>query len=262
MNRQNPIGITDSGVGGLTVAREVQRLLPGEDILYFGDSANCPYGNMTRDRLLACAGRMLDFLTGRGVKLDALACNTTSSMIDSLREVISRPLIGIIEPAARLVAEEGLSSVGVIATEFTAASKSYDRLIARFSPDTRVYSEGSETLAALIDAGALDHAAIDAEITRSVNALLQKADVRDIILGCTHYPILLDRFEALFPRLRFIDPSRQEALAVQKRLSEKNALADRKAGSLTIYTSGDPAIYAAMCRTLGVAVREIIHVSV
>lgn len=258
MKKNNPIGITDSGVGGLTVVREVMRILPGEDILYFGDSANCPYGNKTKEQLLGFAGNMLSRLSECGIKLAALACNTTSSMIDELRAGFSIPLLGVIDPAARLVAEKGLSSVGLIATEFTANSKSYDRLIAKYSADTVVVSKGSPSLAALIDSGNFDWAAIDDEITREVNALLEKEKVKDIILACTHYPIVLDRFEKCFPNINFINPSHEQAEAVHEYLEKNDMLSDKKKGSLKIYTTGDPDVYADMCKKLGIKADEIV----
>ena len=258
MKRNDPIGITDSGVGGLTVVREVMRILPGEDILYFGDSANCPYGNKTKEQLLGFAGGMLGHLSECGIKLAALACNTTSSMIDDLRASFSLPLLGVIEPAAKLVAEKKLSSVGLIATEFTANSKSYDKLIAKYSPDTVVVSKGSPSLAALIDSGEFNWDAIDDEITREVNAILEKGNLKDIILACTHYPIVLDRFEKCFPEVNFINPSYEQAQAVHDYLAKHDMLSDRRQGSLKIYTTGDPAVYADMCKKLGIIADEII----
>lgn len=260
MNKQSPIGITDSGVGGLTVVREVQRLLPGEDILYFGDSANCPYGNKTREQLIHFAGNMLRFLEQQGAKLTALACNTTSSMLGDLVGEVRIPLIGIIEPAARFVASEGLDSVGLISTEFTASSGSYDRAIARYADHVTVVSKGSPSLAALVDCGRFDYDEIDSEIRREMGDILSRRQVRDVILACTHYPIVRDRFEACYPDVRFIDPAREEALEVKNTLASQNLLAERAHGSLTIYTSGDPAVFDAMCRRLGIAVKEIISV--
>lgn len=258
MKRNDPIGITDSGVGGLTVVREVMRILPGEDILYFGDSANCPYGNKTKEQLIGFAGSMLQHLSECGIKLAALACNTTSSMIDDLRPNFPLPLLGVIDPAAKLVAERKLSSVGLIATEFTANSKSYDRLIAKYSPETTVVSKGSPSLAALIDSGNFDWSAIDNEITCEVGAILEKGKVGDIILACTHYPIVLDRFEKCFPDLNFINPSHEQAQAVREYLTENDMLSEKDKGSLKIYTTGDPAVYADMCHKLGINANEIV----
>ena len=258
MKRNDPIGITDSGVGGLTVVREVMRILPGEDILYFGDSANCPYGNKTKEQLLGFAGSMLSHLSDCGIKLAALACNTTSSMIEDLRPSFPLPLLGVIDSAAKLVAQRGLSSVGLIATEFTSNSKSYDKLIAKYSPETVVVSKGSPMLAALIDSGNFDWVSIDDEIVREINAILEKGKIEDIILACTHYPIVLDRFEKLFPNVNFINPSHEQAEAVRDYLADNDLLSDKKQGSLKIYTTGDPAVYDKMCKKLGIIADEIV----
>jgi len=246
-----PIGVTDSGVGGLTVVRELLRLLPGEDIVYFGDSANCPYGNRTRGELLALTTDILHFLEAQGAKLSALACNTMSTLLEPLSAETSRPLLGIIEPAARRVAREKLARVGVVATAFTVSTRAYDRAIAQAAPDTVVVSHASPQLAALIDAGALDRDAIDAEI-RATMAPLAAQGVADVILGCTHYPIVLDRFAACFPAVRFIDPAREQAETIRERLAAADALADRPRGRLRVYTSGDPAVFEAMCERLGI----------
>jgi len=247
-----PIGVTDSGVGGLTVVRELLRLLPGEDIVYFGDSANCPYGNRPREELLTLITRILHLLEAKDVKLIALACNTMSTLIEPLSAETTRPLIGIIEPAARRAAQEGLSSVGVLATAFTVSTGAYDRAIAQAAPETAVFSASSPTLAALVDAGASDLPAIDAEIRRAMEALLAQGELSDVILGCTHYPILLDRFSACFPSLRFINPAREQAQAVRDRLAADGALSGRSRGRLTVCTSGDPQIYRDLCARLGI----------
>lgn len=258
MKRQNPIGIIDSGVGGLTVVREARRILPGEDIIYFGDSANCPYGNKSREEILSLAGNTLKHLEKRDIKFAALACNTMSSMIEDIRPGFAFPMLGVIEPAARLVAEKKLSTVGVIATEFTVNSGSYDKLIAEYSPDTKVISRGSPNLAALIDSGKFDWDAIDAEIVREVGGIVENHDVKDIILACTHYPIVINRFKKCFPDVNFINPSMEQAMAVRSYLSDNDMLCEKKRGALRIYTTGDPAVYEYMCKGLGILPNSII----
>ena len=249
MDRQ-PIGILDSGVGGLTVVRELLRLLPGEDIVYFGDSANCPYGNKTRQELVALAGHVMEFLRAHGAKIIAPACNTTSSIIEEFD--VGVPLVGIIEPAARKIADMHPADVGVFATEFTIASGCYPRKIGESAPDINVVCKGSPTLAALIECGAFDYSAIDAEIKKQVSDILSRADVHDLVLGCTHYPIVLDRFRHCFPEMYFIDPAHEQALAVRKCLADADALSDSGRGSLTIYTTGDTDVYCVICEALGI----------
>ena len=251
MNRQ-PIGILDSGVGGLTVVREVLRLLPGEDIVYYADSANCPYGNKSKAELVSLAGHVMDFLCAHGAKIIAPACNTTSSIIEEFD--VEVPLVGIIEPAARKIADMHPAAVGVFATEFTIASGCYPRMIAATAPDINVVCKGSPVLAALIECGAFDYSAIDAEIEKQVSDIVSRAPVHDLVLGCTHYPIVLDRFRHCFPQMHFIDPAHEQALAIQKRLVEDDALSDGESGHLTIYTTGDAEVCRVICEALGINV--------
>ena len=108
LNAGNPIGVMDSGIGGLTVVRELQRILPGEDIIYFGDSANCPYGNKTSDQIFELSSHMLQFLGDNGVKCTAIACNTISTMADRLRPCFDYKIVSIVEEAAKYVLREHL----------------------------------------------------------------------------------------------------------------------------------------------------------
>ena len=151
LNAGNPIGVMDSGIGGLTVVRELQRILPGEDIIYFGDSANCPYGNKTSDQIFDLSCNMLRFLGDNGVKCTAIACNTISTLSDRLRPCFDYQIISIVEEAAKYVVREHLKSVGLIATEFTVASGKYAELIHKDAPDCKVVGKGSPLLAALVD---------------------------------------------------------------------------------------------------------------
>ncbi len=250
---ERPIGVIDSGAGGLTVVRELVRLLPGEDLVFFADNANCPYGNRTREDLIRLTERSVSFLESRRVKLIVLACNTLSSILPALQELTEVPMVGIIEPAARRVAADRLEAVGVIATEFTVASHSYDRQLARFAPETAVFSKGSPLLAALIDDGARDVAAIDREILTQLPFILSHGAVREIVLGCTHYPIVMDRFRALFPGVLFIDPAREEALEAAQRLQKRGALSQKERGSLTLCATGDPGAALGFCESLGIS---------
>ena len=217
-----PIGVIDSGVGGLTVVRQLQRLLPGEDIIYFGDSANCPYGNRSADEIFALTLKMLRFLEQQQVKCVAIACNTISTLVERLRPECPFPLVSIVEAGADYVVQEKLPRVGLIATEFTVSTGAYEARIHAGNPDCVVSAKGSPKLAALIDKGDFNQSAIDEEITEQVDIILAREPVEDLILGCTHFPIVADNFHRCFPQLRLIDPAEQQALAV------KNLLVYRK----------------------------------
>ena len=246
-----PVGVIDSGVGGLTVVRQIQRLLPGEDIVFFGDSANVPYGNRSADDIFALSLRMLRFLERQQVKCVAVACNTISSLIDRLRPECSFPLISIVEAGADCVAREKLPRVGLIATEFTVANGAYEARIHAQAPDCVVSACGSPDLAELIDRGDFNQSAINEEITARVDVILSREPVEDLILGCTHFPIVADNFRACFPQLRLIDPAEQQAAALKNLLVYRKLSNPQTRGRLRIHTSGEPDVYAMLARQLG-----------
>ena len=140
MERNAPIGVMDSGIGGLSVVAALMQILPTENIIYFGDTANCPYGNKSNEELLRLSGNMLRFLESRGIKCLALACNTTSALADILRAQFQVPIITVAECAADAIGGMSISDVGLIATVSTARSGIYEKRIHAIAPNTRVYS--------------------------------------------------------------------------------------------------------------------------
>ena len=262
MNIQSPIGVMDSGIGGLSVAMAIRDTLPQENILYFGDTANCPYGNKTREELLALSTRNVAFLQSRGAKCIALACNTTSSLADELRTRFSVPIITVAECAADAIAASGAQQVGLIATVFTVQSGIYEKRIHALAPELRVVSAPSRNLARLIESQA-DDAELDDEIRQSMAPILAEPSVRDVILGCTHYPLVLARFRAVCPGLRFLDPAPYQAQAVAAFLAE-NGLQNREdTPQFTVCTTGDPAAFREICKTSGISEHyrtEFIHI--
>ena len=246
-----PIGVMDSGIGGLTVVRELQRLLPGEDIIYFGDSANCPYGNRTTEQITQLSKNMLQFLGDQGAKTTAIACNTISTLVDRLIPCFDYRIIGIVSPAADAIARDGLREVGLIATEFTARSGAYEKLIHAHDPSIEVFAQGSPLLAGLVDRGDFNEEEINAEITTQVDKILARRRVSHIILGCTHYPIVEENFKKCYPEITFINPALEHAKAVQRYLAEQDAFSPKKRGTFTVCTSGDPQVYLNVAKRLG-----------
>ena len=251
LNAKNPIGVMDSGIGGLTVVKELQRILPGEDIIYFGDSANCPYGNKTSDQIFELSCNMLKFLGDNGVKCTAIACNTISTMSYRLRACFDYRIVSIVEEAAKYVIREKLSSVGLIATEFTVASGKYAELVHEGNPECKVVGKGSPLLAALVDRGDFNQHDINLEITTQVDNILAREKVEHLILGCTHYPIVEDNFRQCYPGMKLINPALEQANAVKEYLTEQNAVNPQKKGTFTICTSGDPQVYVNVGKRLG-----------
>lgn len=251
LNKSNPIGVMDSGIGGLSVVRELQRILPGEDIIYFGDSANCPYGNKTADQIFELSSNMLRFLAENNVKCAAIACHTVSSIVNRLRPCFDFQIISIVEEAAKYVIREKLSSVGLIATKFTVAADKYAQLIHAELPDCSVVSKGSALLAALVDRGDINGHDINEEIIEQVGNILSREKVESLILGCTHYSIIEENFRECYPDLKLINPDLEQAKAVKDYLASQNALNSKEKGSFTICTSGEAQVYVNVGKRLG-----------
>lgn len=243
LDKTSPIGVIDSGIGGFSVARKIQKYLPNENLIYFGDSANVPYGNHTSDKILNMTRYMLRFMEQRQVKVLLVACNTISCLIDRYRDDMSCPVFSVVQAGADAVKELDLDQVGVISTCFTANSRCYPDLIEKVSPKTQVFSYGSPDLANVVEHHLSDpegQEIIDDSIRANMGQLLAMADLRNCVLGCTHFPLLEDHFRRLFPEVALIDPAEQMAKTVQAYL-ERNGLANpsRSAGTLNIFTTGD-----------------------
>ena len=243
IDAKRPIGVMDSGIGGLTVVRELQRILPGEDIIYFGDSANCPYGNKSSDRIFELSCNMLRFLGENGAKCTAIACNTISTMVERLRPCFDYKIVGIVECAADYVVREGLDKVGLIATEFTVASGNYDALIHKGNPDCRVVGKGSPLLAALVDRGDFNRHDINLEITTQVDNILAREKVENLILGCTHYPMLAAAIRKVVgPEVHIVDSAATTAEVVKRRLADKGLAHPQagRTGRIRFFITDDP----------------------
>jgi len=245
------IGVIDSGLGGLTVARELERILPQESVVYFGDNANCPYGNRPKEEILELTIAMLDFLQKKDIKIAAIACNTISTLVEQLRERYEFPIVSIIEEACGYAAGQELPQVGVFATEFTIKQGAYEKLLKKLRPSIQVYGQSSRTLAAMVDEGRFNDTAVKEEINALLAALLQAhPELKHIILGCTHYPIVQDLFEEAAPGISFINPAQVQAKALAALLSERGLLTDAAAPHLDIFTSGGKSQYEAAIKKL------------
>ncbi|HET7424715.1 MAG TPA: glutamate racemase [Gemmatimonadales bacterium] len=215
MNRA-PIGIFDSGLGGLTVARAIYQCLPGESTVYFGDTARVPYGPKSPETVRRYSREILQWLLEQGVKAVVIACNTsTAHALDVLREESPVPVIGVIEPgAAAAAAVGGESPIGVIGTAGTIASNAYARAIHRFRPEARVEQRACPLFVPLVEEGWFDHPAAEL-VAREYLGPLHAAGVGTLVLGCTHYPLLKPLLQrVLGEEVRLIDSGEETATAV------------------------------------------------
>ena len=236
-----PIGIFDSGLGGLTAARTLEELLPGETLIYFGDSANAPYGIRTREQLLALAGANTDFLLRFDVKAILVACGTVSStVIGRVRERCAVPMFDVLEAACRGAAALGAKRVAVTATEATVKSGAFPRRLGELDGTMEVFSKACQSLVAAVEAGHFRPGAAELAPVRDWRPEL-------LLLACTHFPLLDAVISAyLGPEVRTLSVSREAAAALSTYLRERDLLAPPEAESKSRwFTSGDPEPFAA-----------------
>lgn len=187
----SPVGVFDSGIGGLTVLKEIFRVLPNEGTLYLGDTARVPYGIRSAETVIRYAFENTGFLTSRGIKLLVIACNTASAVsLDKVRESLSIPVIGVIEPGAKAAAKATRNRrIGVIGTEATIGSNAYAEAISAFDPDINVTAVPCPLFVPLVEEGFTDDK-IASMVAHQYLDGLKSSGIDTLVLGCTHYPLL------------------------------------------------------------------------
>lgn len=237
------IGVIDSGIGGLTVVKALQKLIPGEDIIYFGDNINLPYGNKSKEEILSLSNQLLDFMEECNVKIVAIASNTISAMVDELILRYSFPIVDIITPTVMMIPKMNTYNLSIIGTEFTINSGVYQKLLIEQNPDFSITTEGSKTLATIIDRGDFDSLELRKTINNHINNLLNKGDLINLVVACTHFQIVENYFKEAAPMIKIIDPAFQLAKEVRMYLEKNSLQKTGTKGKLEIYTSGDMEIY-------------------
>lgn len=223
-----PIGVFDSGVGGLTVAREIMRNLPGERIVYFGDTARVPYGSKSRETVLRYSRQIVRFLKTRQVKAIVVACNTASALaLDAIEQEIDLPILGVVKPGARMaVSVTKNKRIGVIATESTIHSNLYPTLIAQADPEITVFGKACPLFVPLVEEG-WAHDPVTEEVARRYLAGLLEKEIDTLIMGCTHYPLLRSLLrEIVGERITLVNPAFETAQALKRLLQESNLAND------------------------------------
>jgi len=255
MDGRAPIGVFDSGLGGLTVVRELRRILPNEQIIYFGDIARLPYGIKSEQQIREFSKENTEFLVRHHVKAIVVACNSSSSAAYSyLSSHYALPVIDVIRPAARIASETTRNGrIGVIATQATVASRAYELAIRERNKKLRVVSKACPLLVPLVEEGVYNGRVIDVTLDRYLGPLLKK-QIDTLLLGCTHYPLLHDAIrKAVGNKVRLIDSAPGAVHELKMRLFQKNALYKKKrAKSLQVYVSDSPLHFKALgARFLG-----------
>ena len=250
MSDPRPIGVFDSGLGGLTAVRELFQTLPGESVVYFGDTARLPYGSKSRETVTRFSLEIAAFLVRHDVKCLLVACNTSSAhALDTLAARLEIPVIGVIEPAVKAaLAASPRGRIGVIGTLGTVGSGAYTHAIAAHRPDAAVVSMACPLFVPLIEEGWLAH-----DVTRSVAeeylARLKSEQLETLILGCTHYPLIAPLLGDLMgPQVRLIDSGAEAARATAELLRASDLLAPGPARH-QFYVSDEPRNFERMAQS-------------
>ncbi len=220
MNRTNPIGIFDSGIGGLTVVKRLTSFLPNENVIYFGDTARVPYGSKSNETVIEYSIQDAQFLSKKNIKLLIVACNTASSVaIDVLKEKFNLPVIGMIEPGAKLALEKTKNKrIGVIGTYATIGNSAYAKQLRTIDPATQVFEKACPLFVPLAEEGWTHHDATKL-IAEEYLEEFKRHEIDTLILGCTHYPILADIIhEVMGDDVALIDSGTAASLVVENHL--------------------------------------------
>lgn len=222
-----PIGVFDSGVGGLTVAREISRQLPYENIVYFGDTARVPYGSKSQNTIIRFSEQIIRFLRTKQVKAIVIACNTASALaLDAVKDEFDLPIIGVVIPGARAAVEATTNGkVGVVGTEATVQSGMYTKVIQGMNPKIEVIEKACPLFVPLVEEGFKEHI-VTREIIEYYLESMRNTDIDAMILGCTHYPLLRSKIrEYMGDKIQIVNPAYETAMDL-KRLLEKEEMAN------------------------------------
>lgn len=241
MADSRPVGIFDSGLGGLTVLSAIHERMPAENLVYFGDTARVPYGSKSKDTIIRYSLEILEFLLQQNVKQVVVACNTASSYaLDELQKKSPVPVIGVVEPGIRALLEasekESIEKAAVIATRSTIRSGAYETGLKQKS-NIFLYGKACPLFVPLVEEG-FSKKNVTGQIIREYLDELDREQISHIILGCTHYPLLKDTIQRIYPHFNLIDSSIETARLLQEQLNaaELKAPADQK-GEIKLFVS-------------------------
>lgn len=225
-----PIGVFDSGVGGLTVAREIMRQLPNERIVYFGDTARVPYGNKSKETVTRFSRQIVRFLQMQDVKAIVVACNTASAYaLDELEHEVDIPIIGVVKPGAKTAIEATHNGkIGVIATQATISSGIYKRYIEENDTSVSVVEKACPLFVPLVEEGLWEDPVTD-EITRRYLSELIDIDIDTLILGCTHYPLIRSTVGKIMgDKVTLVNPAYETARELKELLEKEDLESDKR----------------------------------
>jgi glutamate racemase len=223
MSSKAPIGVFDSGVGGLTVVKEIMRQIPGESIIYFGDTARLPYGSKSKETIITYTRQIIRFLMGKDVKAIVIACNTASAFaLETIKAEIDIPVIGVVKPGAKVAAETTKNGkIGVIGTEGTIQSGIYNEILSKTNPQVQVFGKACPLFVPLVEEGLIDDP-ITMEMVRRYIGELTSQDIDTLVLGCTHYPLLRKTIRKIVgDQIELVNPAYETAITLKEVLLEE-----------------------------------------
>ena len=221
-----PIGVFDSGVGGLTVAREIMRQLPGENLVYFGDTARVPYGSKSKQTVLKYSKQIVRFLRTKNVKAIVVACNTASALaLDEIAEELDIPIIGVVKPGAKMAVETTKTGiVGIIGTQSTVKSGIYNDYIRELNPEITVVSKACPLFVPLVEEGLLEDRVTDDIVARYLHEI-KEYKVDALVLGCTHYPLIRNTIKRFMGEdVHLVNPAFETAKSLKELLAQQGML--------------------------------------
>lgn len=233
------IGIFDSGLGGLTCVKKVMEIMPGENIIYFGDTGRVPYGTRSAQTIVKYVRQDINLLESLDIKFIIIACGTASSAaLPAIRDEVKTPIIGVLEPACRAAVNASRSGrIGVIGTAGTINSGKYLQTIKSLEPETEVFSGACPMFVPLVENG-YTKGTVARIIAEEYLADIKKQEVDTLILGCTHYPLLREEIQSIMgDNVTLIDSGAEAAIAAQRQLGELGLLCDRTQGEAQYYVS-------------------------
>lgn len=260
-----PIGVFDSGIGGLTVVKEIRRFLPHEDILYVGDTLRCPYGPRPLEEVKRFSIEIAEFLWNKGVKALVVACNTASSAaLEDLKEKYPQiPVIGVVEPGARaaLIYTRN-KKIGVIGTIGTIGSGAYEKALKSIDPEVVVVSKATPDLVDYVERGELEGPRLESVVKEYLASLLETG-IDTLILGCTHYPLIQKVIEIVAgPDVKVVSSASETARELNAILSDRRILKAEGKGSLKLMVTNGSEIFLRLGRDfLGEEVKEVYTIS-
>ncbi len=243
-----PIGVFDSGLGGLTVVRELRKLMPSETILYLGDNARVPYGTRSPSTIERYAINCSKFLLDQGLKLLIVACNTVSSVaLPALRAMTDVPVLGVISAGARAATQSGAMKIGVIGTTGTIASGAYPKFIASINPECQVFAKATPLFAPLVEEGWVEGEVPRAVAVHYIKPLVE-CEIDTLLLGCTHYPLLKNTISEtllyLGSKANILDSATVTAADAAVELQKSSLETDRKEKSpMTCFVTDLPSSF-------------------